>query len=540
MNGSAGETFAAYLAKHYIGGKGFSAGTVPEAAALAGACDIVLTLMDGMTLQVVCIVDREAHPQKTFGLSREALEQIGQQCLKYTGTVSGNKMPVTFQVMEVGAGPATPEDRLRLGSLKRKSLLSKVIPTAWKLDTTAGTAWTNAPFGGFLVRRPIERLLRAPRVADADLRQPQIVLARERFPSLTIALLVVLAALFGCELIYGVGPWSGLLAPSIQTLVALGGLNKTLVLQSGEWHRIFSATLLHADAIHLALNGLCLYLAGTMLESFVGRRWFFALFVIGGVSGSLMSLAVNPASVVSVGASGAIMGLLAAAFACSFRYPSGALRMQIQMTTLQVLIPSLLPLAVSRTGQHVDIGAHLGGALSGAMAGLAMLKTWSPASARPAFLPAATALCVAGALALALSFLPLIRDYHTHTLDTLLIPSEQLPKSSAEARTKAADLVARYPRDPRARLYQASGLIDRNDLPGAERELRTGLAEKEILATKFKPELEARMTGMLALVLNDRNQLTEARAVAQPVCAMTTAALAPMRDLLVKAQLCEK
>lgn len=68
------ETFAAYLAKHYIERKGFRPGTVPEANALSDACDIVLTLFDGMSLQVVCIVDREAHPQKTFAMSRQTLE----------------------------------------------------------------------------------------------------------------------------------------------------------------------------------------------------------------------------------------------------------------------------------------------------------------------------------------------------------------------------------------------------------------------------------------------------------------------------------
>lgn len=538
-NNTAIESFAAYLVKYFIGRKGFSVGTVPEAAALTNACDIVLTLMDGITMQVICIVDCETHPQKTFGLSFEELDRIGQQCLKYAGTVNGAQMPVTFQVMEVGAEPITAEDRQRLETLKSASLLSKVIIRAWKLDTTAGTAWTNASSAGFLERRSLEQLLRTPRVADADLLQPEVELASERFPFVTVALLVTLVAIFACELIYSVGPWSGLLEPSIQTLVALGGLNKNLVLQSGEWYRIFSASLLHADAVHLALNGFCLYLAGIMLESFVGRRWFIALFVIGGACGSLMSLAVNPASSVSIGASGAIMGLLAAALVCSFRYPSGALRTQVQVTTMQVLIPSLLPLAVSRTGQQVDFAGHLGGALSGALVGFALLKTWSPTKPRPAFLPLATALCVAGMLALSLSFLPIIRDFHTHTLATFLIPNEQLPKSDTKGETKAADLVARYPRDPRARLYYAGELVDHNDLSGAERELRRGLAEKEILTTQFTPELEAHMKGILALILSDRNQRTEAKTVAQPVCGMTTATLAPIRDQLINMRLCE-
>jgi rhomboid protease GluP len=540
-NDTAGETFATYLAKYYVGSNGFSAGTVPEAAAMADACDIILTLLDGMTLKVICIVDRETHPQKTFGLSREALDRIAQECLKYTGSVGGTKMPVTFQIMEVGPEPLLEEDGRRLEALETESQTSGVTLTAWHLDTASGTVWTSGE-SEFLARRAIERLLREHRPADAgrdaESVQPEVTIEGERFPLFAVALLVVLVAVFVCELVYGVQPWSGPLAPSIQTLVALGGLNKTLVLQSGEWYRIFSSTLLHADVVHLAMNGFCLFLAGVMLENIAGRRWFFALFVVGGVGGGLMSLALNPESVVSVGASGAIMGLLAAAFVCGFRYPPGALRAQIHRTSLQILIPSLLPFAVSRTGGHIDFAGHFGGALIGALVGLVMLKTWSPSERRPAFLPAAAALCVAGALALALSFLPLMRDYQKYALDAHLIPDELLPKTDAEVVTKAADLVARYPRDPRARMFKAGGLMERNDFVGAERELRKGLAEEEILATKFEPELATRMKAMLALVLSERNRPVEAKPLAQPACGTTTKDFANIRYLLNEARLC--
>ncbi len=537
-NDTAGETFATYLAKYYVGRKGFSPGTVPEAEALTDACDIILTLADGMTLKVICIVDRETHPQKTFGLSREELNRIGKECLKYTGSVSGAKMPATFQIMEVGPEPPSEEDRRRLEVFKRESLTSKVILTAWKLDTTSRTVWTNGE-PGFFDRRSVKRLLSEPRLADAELMQPEVVFERERFPAVAVALLVVLAAIFVCELAFGVRPWSGALEPSIETLVALGGLNRTLVLESGEWYRIFSATLLHGNVIHLAMNGFCLYLAGAMLENIVGRRWFFALFVVGGVCGSLMSLAVNPESVVSVGASGAIMGLLAAALVCGFHYPSGALRTQIQTTSMQILIPSLIPLAVGRTGGQIDFAGHIGGALGGALVGLVLLKTWEPSKPRPAFMPAATALSVAGALALALSFLPLARDYHKYVLDTHLIPNELYPETGDEISAKAGDLVAKYPRDPRARMFQAEALMQRADFAGAERELRKGLAEEEILA-RFRPELATRMKAMLALVLNELNRPAEAKPLAQPGCGMTTEDFVLIRDLLHKARLCEK
>jgi hypothetical protein len=58
------DPFATYLANYYVGRKGFSLGTVPEAKALADACDIVLTQLDGMTLRVICIEpDRPRVPQ---------------------------------------------------------------------------------------------------------------------------------------------------------------------------------------------------------------------------------------------------------------------------------------------------------------------------------------------------------------------------------------------------------------------------------------------------------------------------------------------
>ena len=534
------ETFASYLAKHYVGRKGFRPGTVPEAEALAQACDIVLTQTDGMTLQVVCIVDRERNPQKTFAMPLDVLLEIGQKCLKFTGQVSGQQMPVTFQIIEVGPGPGSPQDRQRLAALKRKSAFGKVIPIAWRLDTTAGEAWTNAPFGGLLMgKRAMEKLMRGPRLAEADLQAPQRAVGRERFPALTIALLAVLAAVFGAELHYGIGEWSGPLAPSIQTLVALGGLYKPAVLD-GEWHRLFTSTLLHGDLLHLVFNGVALYMAGMVLESLVGRRWYFTLFVLGGLGGSLMSLAVNPPTVVSVGASGAIMGLCGAALVCSFRYASGAGRTQIQMAMMQVLIPALIPIATTRTGGHIDFGAHLGGTLTGLVLGFAMLKTWKPDSERPAFLPAATLVSIAAVAAFGLSALPVLRDHHSYTLDAVLIPSRELPASNAEAKAKAPELAKRFPRDPRARLYLATAHIDAKDLPSAERELRAGLSEDEILKTKFKPELEGRMRGLLALVLNDQSKTAEAKSVAEPACNISAPGFAQMRELLVQQRLCDK
>jgi hypothetical protein len=119
----------------------------------------------------------------------------------------------------------------------------------------------------------------------------------------------------------------------------------------------------------------------------------------------------------------------------------------------------------------------------------------------------------------------------------MLIPGNDLPKSDAELKARSTGLVARFPRDPRARLFRAAALLDAHDNVGAERELRAGLSEEEILKTQFSPELESRLRTMLALVLLDEGRSAEARTVAQSLCAAS--ASGPLREALDKGRLCD-
>src|SRR5258708_37157911 len=128
-------------------------------------------------------------------------------------------------------------------------------------------------------------------------------------PWLTFGLVAALAAVFCCEVAFGLDPATGLLQPSVRTLAAMGGSNRTLVAGSGEWYPMISAPFLHAGLIHLSLNGFVLLWAGPVLEGLLGRTWFAAIYAVSAVAGVILSMALSPASVGGVGGSGAAMGL---------------------------------------------------------------------------------------------------------------------------------------------------------------------------------------------------------------------------------------
>jgi rhomboid protease GluP len=350
--------------------------------------------------------------------------------------------------------------------------------------------------------------------------------SKQRRPIATASILAVLLAMFIVEqFLRSRGQAAGPLGVDVATLFALGGMNGSAVLESGEWYRMLSAPLLHADALHLLLNGLALGMAGFVLESMFGRAWFISLFFVGAVGGSLMGLLVNPANIVSVGASGAVMGLLAAAVVAAMRFPRGATRTQIQFSMLQFLIPSLIPLASHRQGGRVDFAAHFGGAIAGAIAGLVLMKLWPRNEEHPRFRKTATGLAIASVLCFALSLFLTREHYEAHAAamsfvaKRLLVEDSDIPKDFSTAKNHVEIWGKEHPRDPRVHLYRALRLLDAGDQNAAETELRAALAEREILERAFtNGQLEVAIRSVLCELLLQQGRIDDARREAAPVC----------------------
>jgi rhomboid protease GluP len=515
--------------------KGFKVARFPEVRPFATTSDYVLFQSNGHALTILCMVDRETYPDEIFRLDLAEVRRIGEACLKYTGTIAGIRMPVLIQIMEVG--PGSTEQRHRLRSFKKNFLTARVIVSAATVDTASRQVWSNASswFGKAAYLAVIETWLAARLQAPAKSKPAAIAAARPSVPLVTAALIALLLAAFASELGFGVGPSTKFLQPTVSTLLALGGLTRVGVLQYGEWYRVLATPFLHLDLLQLAISVIALGIAGWRLESLLGRAWFGAVYLVGALSASLLSLIVNPPSFITVGASGAIMALFAAMMVVSAHFPAGAGRSRLQIRAIWVLTAELLTLTGIPRGQSVDLANLFGGTIGGLLMGLAMLLVWSRQELLPGCRRVAAAMAIAGGVALTYPAVALPRTYQAIAFMTQLIPAEQVPTSVSDMRARAAALMLQYPRDPRPRFLRTVDMLAARDLAGAEREARTALADEDLWRSLMAPQLGNNLRAMLAVAINsDRPE--EARSTARPACAVIHDG--PMRKMLDDQKLC--
>ena len=374
-------------------------------------------------------------------------------------------------------------------------------------------------------------------VSPPALSAETIAASAKIFPVVTSIILTAIALLFLSELLWGVEPDRGAFKPGIATLLAFGGLQYQLTVTAGQWYRLFSAPLLHLDLVHIALNGAVLWYAGRVLEAMIGRLWFASVFIIGGFAGGVMSLAVNAHNIVSVGASGAIMAVLSATLVLAFHHDAGTERSEMQGNALRLLIPSLIPVGFGAS--KIDFGAHFGGAIGGAVIAALLLAIWSRNDTFPALRRVAIAIVALGLIAICYSASANAIGYRSLGLKRLLIPAADIPKDDATMYANSAELLKKYPRDPRARHYAAMSLVKVKDLAGAEQQMRAGLAEEDVLGKVLVPTAKPYFQSYLALILYDENRKGEAKEFARAACLSTSPELTSTRARLIKFGLCE-
>jgi membrane associated rhomboid family serine protease len=164
----------------------------------------------------------------------------------------------------------------------------------------------------------------------------------------------------------------------------------------GEYWRLVTSGFLHAGLLHLLFNMYVLYWLGRMIEPAIGTARFLALYGTALLAGSLGVLLLSFDSR-TVGASGAVFGLMAAAFVMQRSRGIDPMASGLgPVILLNLGITFLLP--------GISIGGHLGGLIGGAAAALALENLSARRSSQWAALLAClglSVLAVAGSLAVA-------------------------------------------------------------------------------------------------------------------------------------------
>lgn len=144
-----------------------------------------------------------------------------------------------------------------------------------------------------------------------------------------------------------------LIAPN--WIVFMFGLHPPAV-SNGELWRLITATLLHGSLLHLGFNMLALWILGTQIEQYLNAKKFIYLYFASALGGSLFSFFFSPPATFSIGASGAVFGLMGAMV---------VIGKKINADVSQIMILLGINLVIGFTLSGIDWRAHLGGLITG-------------------------------------------------------------------------------------------------------------------------------------------------------------------------------
>ena len=168
------------------------------------------------------------------------------------------------------------------------------------------------------------------------------------------------------------------LRPNGLCLNAAGGFDTTRAVcsGSGEWlpgvydgayWQLLTSTFTHVQPLHIAFNMFALYVLGPQLELAIGRLRFLALYLLSGLTGSALVYWASPEFQATVGASGAIFGLMGALLVVAYK-----MRANTQQILMWIGINFVFTVMVS----NISWQGHLGGFLGGLV--IAAILVYSP------------------------------------------------------------------------------------------------------------------------------------------------------------------
>jgi membrane associated rhomboid family serine protease len=154
------------------------------------------------------------------------------------------------------------------------------------------------------------------------------------------------------------------LVPDFGVRAGPGGFaEKVPGVADGDWWQVVTSVFTHVEPLHIGLNMLTLYFLGPPVEMVLGRARFLALYLVSGLTGSAAVMLFSNAHQQTLGASGAIYGLMGALVVLAHKIGSNP---------QQILVWLGLNLVLTFTVANISWQGHLGGLLGGVLVAAAM------------------------------------------------------------------------------------------------------------------------------------------------------------------------
>jgi rhomboid protease GluP len=196
----------------------------------------------------------------------------------------------------------------------------------------------------------------------------------KRKAPVTMALLSAITLVFALEMILGgpqQQPGASILTGDVsgQVLVSLGAIIGGTLVRHEFW-RLLAAMFLHASVLHWAVNCWALYQLGTLYEVLFGSRRFALTYFATGLVASLASaIRIGVTHGASVGASGAVFGILGAFIFSIARSPVYRHQPWTRGLIGQLVFWIVVNIAIGYSVAFIDNVAHLGGLIAGLILG---------------------------------------------------------------------------------------------------------------------------------------------------------------------------
>ncbi len=160
---------------------------------------------------------------------------------------------------------------------------------------------------------------------------------------------------------------AGYLTPELEwELFLRGAMIPQLVVAQREVYRLFTAMFLHGSLGHVFFNIYALYVIGRSVEPIFGRLRYLLIYLLGGLTGSALSLALGGLEGASVGASGAVFAIFAAEAVHLYQHRGVYVEVRGRLQHMAFLIAVNLFIGFM-PGSRIDNWGHIGGMLGGAL-----------------------------------------------------------------------------------------------------------------------------------------------------------------------------